>query len=98
MNQELAKNFIECLIFSASEPMHLKSLEKILSSHGDFNLKDIMEELIVKDKEVTDEPYKPVYALNAGYQKLTVNKKDTEKLQENNDDETSDISNDSYDN
>ena len=45
MNQELAKNFIECLIFSASEPMHLKSLEKILSSHGDFNLKDIMEEL-----------------------------------------------------
>ena len=45
MNEELAKNFIESLIFSASEPMHLKSLEKILSSHGNFNLKVIIEEL-----------------------------------------------------
>ena len=51
MNEVEAKNFIESLIFSASEPLQIKSIEKILSTHGNFNLKAIINELILDYKD-----------------------------------------------
>ena len=51
MNEVEAKNFIESLIFSASEPLQIKSIEKILSTHGNFNLKEIINELILDYKD-----------------------------------------------
>ena len=45
MEYKQAKKFIESLIFSASEPMHFKSLEKILISHGKFDIRKILSDL-----------------------------------------------------
>ena len=45
MNDLDAKNYIEALIFSASEPLSKQSLKKMLSEYGDFNLEKIIDEL-----------------------------------------------------
>ena len=45
MNDLDAKNYIEALIFSASEPFSKQSLKKMLSEYGDFNLEKIIDEL-----------------------------------------------------
>ena len=45
MDNKIAKNFIESLIFSAEEPLTKESMKKILSHYGDFNLDLILEEL-----------------------------------------------------
>ena len=51
MTEVEVKNFVESLIFSASEPLQIKSLEKILSTHGKFDLKKIVNELITDYKD-----------------------------------------------
>ena len=45
MDNKIAKNFIESLIFSAEEPLTKESMKKMLSYYGDFNLDLILEEL-----------------------------------------------------
>ncbi len=45
MNNKIAKNFIESLIFSAEEPLTKESMKKILSYYGNFNLDLILKEL-----------------------------------------------------
>ena len=45
MDNKIAKNFIESLIFSAEEPLTKESMKKMLSYYGDFNLDLILTEL-----------------------------------------------------
>ena len=45
MNNKIAKNFIESLIFSAEEPLTKESMKKMLSYYGEFNLDHILKEL-----------------------------------------------------
>ena len=45
MDNKIAKNFIESLIFSADEPLTKESMKKMLSYYGDFNLDLILTEL-----------------------------------------------------
>ena len=45
MDNKIAKNFIESLIFSAEEPLTKESMKKMLSYYGDFNLDLILIEL-----------------------------------------------------
>ncbi len=45
MDYNLAKKFIESLIFSASEPLHFRSLQKILEEHNGVNLEKILKDL-----------------------------------------------------
>ena len=45
MDNNIAKNFIESLIFSAEEPLTKESMKKMLSYYGDFNLDLILQEL-----------------------------------------------------
>ena len=45
MDNKIAKNFIESLIFSADEPLTKESMKKMLSYYGDFNLDIILAEL-----------------------------------------------------
>ena len=45
MNDKIAKNFIESLIFSAEEPLAKASMKKMLSYYGEFNLDLILKEL-----------------------------------------------------
>ena len=45
MDNKIAKNFIESLIFSAEEPLTKESMKKMLSYYGDFNLDLILQEL-----------------------------------------------------
>ena len=45
MDNRIAKNFIESLIFSADEPLNKESMKKMLSNYGDFNLDHILKEL-----------------------------------------------------
>ena len=45
MDDKIAKNFIESLIFSAEEPLTKESIKKILSNYGNFNLDLILKEL-----------------------------------------------------
>ena len=45
MDEKIAKNFIESLIFSAEEPLTKESIKKILSNYGNFNLDLILKEL-----------------------------------------------------
>ena len=49
MDNKIAKNFIESLIFSADEPLTKESMKKMLSYYGDFNL-DIIFFLSSKSK------------------------------------------------
>ena len=45
MDNKIAKNFIESLIFSAEEPLTKESMKKMLSYYGNFNLDLILREL-----------------------------------------------------
>ena len=45
MDNKIAKNFIESLIFSAEEPLTKESMKKMLSFYGNFNLDLILREL-----------------------------------------------------
>ena len=45
MDNKIAKDFIESLIFSAEEPLTKESMKKMLSYYGDFNLDLILSEL-----------------------------------------------------
>ena len=45
MDYNLAKKFIESLIFSASEPLDFKNLQKILGENSKFDLEKILKEL-----------------------------------------------------
>ena len=45
MDYNLAKKFIESLIFSASEPLDFKNLQKILGENSMFDLEKILKEL-----------------------------------------------------
>ena len=45
MDEKIAKNFIESLIFSAEEPLTKESIKKILSNYGNFNLDLILKQL-----------------------------------------------------
>ena len=45
MNNKVAKNFIESLIFSADEPLTKESMKKMLSYYGEFNLDHLLNEL-----------------------------------------------------
>ena len=45
MDSNIAKNFIESLIFSAEEPLTKENMKKMLSFYGDFNLDLILREL-----------------------------------------------------
>ena len=45
MDNNIAKNFIESLIFSAEEPLTKESMKKMLSYYGDFDLDLILREL-----------------------------------------------------
>ena len=45
MDNKIAKNFIESLIFSAEEPLTKESMKKMLSYYGDFDLDLILREL-----------------------------------------------------
>ena len=46
MNYNVAKNFAESLIFSASEPLSKNDIKKMLLEHGDFDIDKIINELI----------------------------------------------------
>ena len=46
MNYNLAKNFIESLLFSAAEPLSKKDLIKMLIPHGNFDVDKILNELV----------------------------------------------------
>ena len=46
MNFEIAKNLVEALIYSSEEPLSEKSIGLILSKHGNFDLKKIINELV----------------------------------------------------
>jgi segregation and condensation protein B len=46
MNYNLAKNFIESLLFSAAEPLSKKDLIKMLKPHGNFDMDKILNELV----------------------------------------------------
>ena len=45
MDNKIAKNFIESLIFSAEEPLTKESMKKMLSYYGNFDLDLILREL-----------------------------------------------------
>lgn len=45
MDYNLAKKFIESLIFSASEPLDFKNMQKILGEKSKFDLEKILKEL-----------------------------------------------------
>jgi|TARA_B100000287_G_C20348139_1_gene668624 segregation and condensation protein B len=45
MNYELAKNFVESLLFSALEALSKAEIKKILMPYGDFDLDRILDEL-----------------------------------------------------
>ncbi len=45
MNEVGAKNLVESLIFSASEPLHKSNIQKILKQHGEFDLVKILYDL-----------------------------------------------------
>ena len=45
MDNNIAKNFIESLIFSAEEPLTKESMKKMLSYYGNFDLDLILREL-----------------------------------------------------
>ena len=45
MDYNLAKKFIESLIFSASEPLDFKNLQKVLGENSKFDLEKILKEL-----------------------------------------------------
>ena len=45
MNYNIAKNFVESLIFSASEPLSKNDIQKMLLEHGEFDIDKIINEL-----------------------------------------------------
>ena len=51
MNYEIAKNYVESLIFSSLEPLNKKDLKKMLSEYGDFDLDKILDELKMDYKD-----------------------------------------------
>ena len=51
MNYEIAKNYVESLIFSSLEPLNKKDLKKMLSEYGDFDLDKILNELKMDYKD-----------------------------------------------
>ena len=46
MKDKEVKNLVEALIFSAKEPLSLDNLKKIISEYGNFNVDEIIKEII----------------------------------------------------